>query len=64
MRMWKGYKIRAELRSTLVTLKSESKVRGMHKTSRIELRLAKMTVEGESKVDAMYQKQDWSLDGH
>ena len=47
-----------------MTLKSESMVCGMHKTSRIELRLAKMTVEGESKVGPMHKRQEWNLNGH
>ena len=53
---------RLELRSALMTLKSESMVCGMHKTSRIELCLAKMTVE--NKVGPMHKRQKWSLDGH
>ena len=44
-----------------MTLKSEGKVCGMHKTSRIELRYPIITVESESKVGAMHRKTRMEL---
>ena len=52
------------LACALMTLKSMSKVRRLHKNSIKELGSAIMTLKSKTKVGRMQNREEWSWDAH